>query len=380
MLVRFHLPAHPVVRRRFRVLYALAAAGFGSFALYVALTVTTLDIDLRAYWFAAGRVLSGVPLYPPALLAGPINAQTLDAYIYPPPLALALAPFRELLGPGLPHLTWIALNIVALALAAGLAWRAGGGRFNLDSLLVLIPLVLLFGPLYSALVIGNVSLLIMLAMAIALAAGPRPRTGVAIALAVMFKVVPLTIVPALATLSRRALAAFGGTLVGLGLAGAILLPDAWPNFVRIFVNLAAGQTVYIQNLAPASVARSFIPALEPLARVASLGVALSLIGLSILLARTPGRWPAALAASVGAFLLLPATLWYHYLAVVLPFALAAWPRASNRGRIGLLVGYLAIGLIVPPMPLIGAALILAIAIRPNPASGGEQAVGLSEAS
>ena len=73
--------------------------------------------------------------------------------------------------------------------------------------------------------------------------------------------------------------------------------------------------------------------------------------------------PCARRATV-ALLLLPGTLWYHYLAVLLALAALAWPRADTLARGLLLVGAATVtvgGVTQSLIGLIGSALLLAAA-------------------
>jgi hypothetical protein len=59
-------------------------------------------------------------------------------------------------------------------------------------------------------------------------------------------------------------------------------------------------------------------------------------------------------------LLLPAAIWYHYLAVLLPLAVVAWCRGDVRARIVLLTGGALISLALASLSLalVGAPLMV----------------------
>jgi hypothetical protein len=63
---------------------------------------------------------------------------------------------------------------------------------------------------------------------------------------------------------------------------------------------------------------------------------------------------------VVAMLLAPAALWYHYLAVLLPLALYAWPAATRRQRCVLAVGsgLVSAGVAFLPLALLGAGVMV----------------------
>jgi hypothetical protein len=48
--------------------------------------------------------------------------------------------------------------------------------------------------------------------------------------------------------------------------------------------------------------------------------------------------PAAALAGTAATLIIPGAMWQHYLAVLLPFAAMAWPRAGAITRVVLFLG------------------------------------------
>ena len=71
-------------------------------------------------------------------------------------------------------------------------------------------------------------------------------------------------------------------------------------------------------------------------RLAMVSAGGACIVVSIWLARQRGCMPAAALLGTVAMLIIPGTLWFHYLAVLLPFAAMAWPRAGAGIR-GLLL-------------------------------------------
>jgi hypothetical protein len=104
--------------------------------------------------------------------------------------------------------------------------------------------------------------------------------------------------------------------------------------------------------------------------------AASLVASAWVARRDDGRMAAVLLGTV-AMLLAPATLWYHYLVVLLPLAAMAWPRANPVARLGLLVsaGALSLGMAYEPLALLAAVALVAFtlpALWPvkAPASGG----------
>jgi hypothetical protein len=100
------------------------------------------------------------------------------------------------------------------------------------------------------------------------------------------------------------------------------------------------------------------------------------------LARTgPGVRVAALFATV-AILLGPGTFWYHYLAMLLPFAAMAWPAAGSRMRVMLFVAAVdvSIAVISGPITLVAAAVLVALLFyelwpRTSETTAGPEATG-----
>jgi hypothetical protein len=147
----------------------------------------------------------------------------------------------------------------------------------------------------------------------------------------------------------------------------------------VLQNLLAGSTDYDINLAPATMAaRAGLPDIGvSLVRGATLfAAAASLVASAWVARRDDGRMAAVLLGTV-AMLLAPATLWYHYLVVLLPLAAMAWPRANPVARLGLLVsaGALSLGMAYQPLALLAAVALVAFtlpALWPvkAPASGG----------
>ena len=67
---------------------------------------------------------------------------------------------------------------------------------------------------------------------------------------------------------------------------------------------------------------------------------------SIWLARRRGGMPAAVLLGTVAMLIIPGTLWLHYLVVLLPFAAMTWPRA-RAGIRGVLLASLVLVSVAP---------------------------------
>jgi hypothetical protein len=84
-----------------------------------------------------------------------------------------------------------------------------------------------------------------------------------------------------------------------------------------------------------------------------------------LMARRAHVVPVAVTLGTVAMLLLPAAIWYHYLAVLLPLATVAWCRARPRTRALLLAGGVltSFALVSLPFATLGGALLVLGSMR-----------------
>jgi hypothetical protein len=315
--------------------------------------------DFDAYRAAARDIAAGRSPYAPSMLAAPVAVQGEVLYKYPPTFAQLLVPLAALpreLATG----AWVLLQATFAYAAVWYAGSVGGARPTLERALWSGVAVAFFLPVFDTLWKGNVSALLALQVALVLRVGTV--SGIGLATAVLLKTTPMTLVPAaLSAAGRRRFALLvGGAAVTV--VSVALSPAAWLDFVRVLPNLLAGSSVVATNLAPHSVVASAFPTLPVVAdaaRLAAVAVAALAVVVSIVLARRPGRWPAATVAGVAALLLLPSSTWFHYLAALLPLAAFSWPRASARERALLLAGgtLVSFGVALLPLALLGAAVL-----------------------
>lgn len=356
---------YPSASRRLVLGFVAVAAAWlvwARFLLSVA-PFNQIGYDFSQYWLAASRFAAGGPLYLDEFLHGPIPAQAGD-YYYPPAFAHLLGPLT-----GVPlTIAYVAFAILGLTIFVVTTWKcaqAGGARGGIDLAMGTVLLLAVAYPVAFAVIFGNVEALLVAAITVALLARPA-RGGAALALGVVLKITPIALVPALAARSWRALLAFGLALLAVVGLGFILAPDAWIAFPTILDHLAGGKSDYATNAAPAAVIATIAgPTAGSVARLVTLAVAGVLVLLSALLARRPGGWPAALFAATFASLLVPATLWQHYPAILLPFIAFAWPRSGTWPRAGIVYALIffsswasiptAVGLV-----LLGVALLWAL--------------------
>jgi hypothetical protein len=345
-------------------------------------------IDFGDYRAASLRVLDRHSPYAPEMLEGPIPAQGVDRYRYPPPFALLVAPIAVL--PQTASATaWLAVQVAAILAALLLAVRSTGRRIGLRHVLWCGAAGCYFFPVFDTLWKGNVDGALAFLAALAFAGSRGARSGDALwgaasAAAAWLKVSPLTLLVAVAT-NRRAIVGAAAVSAIVILPSAIVAPQAWPDYARVLPNLLAGTADYASNLAPGQLlaATPGIPDwLAGAARWASVAAAalLALAALGGELLRRDRRL--VVLAGVAASLLLPAALWYHYLVVLLPFGVAAWLESSSRTvRGALLVGAAGVDLglgLGLGLATLGAALFVlgsagglwqAVGARPDPAPG-----------
>jgi hypothetical protein len=322
-----------------------------------------LGIDLADFVAAAGRLSSGESPYAREMMDGPIDAQGLDRYRYPPPLAQLLAPLS-----GVAHdqmvIIWLVIQSMAVYLSVWMGSGIGGARRSLERALWCGVATTWFLPVLDSLWKGNVSGFLALS-SVAVALG-GVAGGLGAAVGALLKVVPGTLVPvALVSDARSRWTVV--LVIGSGLAlGAALAPSAWSDYPTVLSNMLAGSVDYATNLAPAATAdRLGLP--EPLVvtvRGVTLILAVTCIGVAMWLARSRAGLPAAALLGVVAMLLLPGALWYHYLAALLPFAAVAWPRAGLGARCLLLLAaaLVSLGLAWLPIVLAGASLLATAAL------------------
>jgi Glycosyltransferase family 87 len=366
------------------VLWSIGVALLGAYLMRSAgAAESQVAIDFADYHAAALAPASGQSLYAPALLAGPVPAQGLGAYRYPPILAELLAPLS---GVPMGHAAalWFVAQAGACFLAVWLAGGAGGARPSGERLLWTGVAATYFLPVFDTLWKGNVSGFLALGVALVLAAVPRAGSlrpgrsllaGQALALVALVKLTPMGLaVPVMGgalrgTPGSRGLMA-GGLIAGcVALVPSLLLaPAAWSEYARVLPNLLTGSADYATNLAPAGMLATRVPQADPivpLVRGACLAVGLCLIALGWFLARRQDGWQSAIIAALAGSLLLPAATWYHYLAVLLPVAALAWPSASTGRRLYLFAGavliYAGFGWWLP-LALPGAVLLIGTAM------------------
>ena len=305
------------------MLAALALAVFGSLWLVAGLVAFPgaegWGYDYQAYTDAAQRLTAEGTIYQPETLDGPYRPGPYGLYMYAPPLGVAVGPLAGLeLDVGV--VAWYVLHLVALVAACGLLPVPSWVRlatFGVAALSLAVTRDLL---------LGNVSVLLLLALAVAWRWLDRPAGAIAQALAMAVR--PTLGVLLLWQLLRRQWRAVAWT-VGAGLALIVLtLPfvglDGYRDYLTVLRNLGGVTGVeHNLDLSTTFVALGVDEPLAELALLAGYGLAIAAIGLS--LRREPEL---GFVVTASASLLLSPLLWDHYLTMlVLPAAYLA-----ARGR------------------------------------------------
>jgi hypothetical protein len=349
------------------LLLALGIVAVGAYLVSRAgqpLDVGQFGIDFADYRAAAERLADSGSPYAPDMLAGPVDAQGLDRYRYPPPFAQLLVPLRGI-SLGAATWLWLLLQAACLLAAAWLAGEVGGLPRSLERALWTGAATAWFLPVLDTLWKGNVSGLQALLVAL-LFAGPAASGG-ALAANGLLKLTPVVLVPLAPLRGRLAATALLATTAAIVVPSLALAPQAWRDYAVVLGNLLGGSADYPSNLAPDALLRHAFGLSAPwdaMARVGALGLGLGLLVLGWRWARRPDGWAAAVTAGVAATLLIPAALWYHYLAVLLPVAVVAWERATGRERAGIFAGaaLVSIGIAWLPLALAGGVVIVGCAL------------------
>jgi alpha-1,2-mannosyltransferase len=353
------------------VLIVTATLLLGSLLLARAASPTgQFGIDATDYLTAADRIARGESPYARSMLDGPVDSQGIDRYRYPPPLAQLLVPLASTPTP-VALWAWFAIGLGAIVASLLVALRMAG-LLRLEPVLWSLAAACLFLPVFDSLWKGNVSGL--LALLVAVAAGGGAAGGAAVALAALLKVVPVVFVPGwllVGSRSRRAMIATAIAVVG---ASVLLSPGAWRDYLTVLPNMLAGSADEATNVAPWSmVARSGAPEqLGTFVRAGSIALALGAVAASVVVIRRQGGVALAATLCSIAMLLLPAALWYHYLVVLLPLAIIAWPQATHGARAAIVVAGLCVsgGIAWLPLATIGwVAMAGAILLAMRPAAG-----------
>ncbi len=343
------LPAWAVREDRSRVV-ALALAGSALLFLLVAVRIfaqgPTLGYDFAAYYDAARRLSTGLPVYQAETLAGPFRPGPGGLYLYPPPLAALLTPLV-----GLPvrdaALVWLGFKLVLLIATFAVL------PVHRTIRLVAFAFAVVSAPVLIDLNLGNVSTVVLFAAALMWRWLDRPAGALSLALAVFLRPALAVVVVSWLLRGRLALVAcavvFGVSIVVLTLPLTGL--TVYGDYMRLLANVH-GVTGVPRNVDLASAALA-LGATPETARVAlASGYLLAIAALVVASRRDPEL---SLHVSVGASILLSPLLWPHYLSLIT----LTGPFLAHRGRRwGLLLPLLG-WLPEPALATAGIAVVLA---------------------
>jgi hypothetical protein len=272
----------------------------GHLAFFVASGEAEL-VDFRVFYGAGKTIVAGESPYPD--------------FVYPPPVALLVAPLALLSQETAELVVLALLGVTAsatLAIAGVRDWRVYGIAFLWPSTL-------------SALQTGNVTLLLALAAAVAWRFRDRrwvSGASIGLALALKFILWPLLV---WLVVTRR----YGGAAVSLA-TGVLVLLGTWAALgfsgLGDYVDIARG----VQDIVEGDAYTIYVVAMDagapsPLARALWLAVGIALLAGVVALARR-GDESGAFALAIAATLALSPIVWLHYFALVLVALAVVQPR------------------------------------------------------
>jgi hypothetical protein len=290
--------------------------------------------DLFAYTSAADRLATTGSPYYPDLLLGPIVSgdNVLIGYFYPPPLAQVFLPLRAI-----PHLAlavgWSTIQAICLAILLPFV-SAGRRALTLNRALLAIGFGLAFYPLQFAIFSGNVSGWLAIGVALSLVGGRRVGGAVS-AVATGVKLLPLPMFVAALT-DRRSRLAAAIPLAAAVAVSLVLAPQAWADFVKVLPNtLQIGMAESRTNLSPAHALFEF--GLLGLGLIVGWVLAIGFGVAAVATGLREGYSNRVVAMAVFSVTFASSTLWDHYLGVMVPLVLWAWPSVGARQRLAITV-------------------------------------------
>lgn len=293
--------------------------------------------DQANYWRAGHRILSGTSVYQPFQLAGPYPPQGItDIYLYPPFLAVVVAPLVALVPDGhAGNWLWMAIGAVILALGVLSTARREGLARGFD-LALLLAAIFAYAPVVSEMIIGNVDLEILgllTAAWLAVRSGSERGDLLAggwVALATVIKVFPgIMILWFLLTGRYRAA---GAAVVTMVLLILVTLPvtglQLWSDYPVVLANLGP-PVEFTDVLAPSAWLSVIMPPLAARALVTAVGIAV------VIWAARRRSAPISFAVTVVVSVLIGPSLFPHYLAMLVLPMLLAIRYAPPMGWVGL---------------------------------------------
>lgn len=183
--------------------------------------------DFLTYWDASNNVAAGRSPYEWLTENPPGSEMFVSVYVYPPLLALLLAPLTQALDYLTARWLWLAFSMLCLAVGVALVWRSSGLRIR--NPLVLVSCLALLPTATWALVIGQLSpqLLLLIAGAFAALGARRPAVaGVFVAFGAYLKSFP-ALLGGYLLLRRKWRGFLAAVATGLLLVALSLLALGW---------------------------------------------------------------------------------------------------------------------------------------------------------
>lgn len=340
------------------------------------------DLDLLLQ--AGRRVAEGLSPYDPASLVTPLQARDLF-YSYPPVVAQLMSVSAGLSTAAM-LLLWGVGSVGGLILVTeALRRRLAPGTSVLAGLAPVLAAAPLVFPFSVALMFGNLDawfpLVYGLLLLAALGAGRSVRVaaGVGLGTAIVAKLHPASLLVWLAVRGRHqramwavlaatVIAGLALVLVSLAIGGS----GPWADYLTV-VRAEAGAIILTPvNVGPAPQLAMLLGASEATARVLGVAVAVAGLALTAWAAERSRDVVTSLAlAAVASLVMLPIT-WYHYPLALLPFAIAAYFRATPgqavtvRILLGAAVLASLLAILAPVAVWLAVALVVAAVIRTEP--------------
>jgi hypothetical protein len=323
--------------------------------------------DFATYYLAGAQAHAGFSPYDRDAIVARGHAigfaHDQNAFLYPPPFALAMQPFGHL---SYPRARQVWLVLCTAALLAALAWTAAlvlrlAGRHgveNRDAVWIMLAAFFCAGlnstSVHNDVRAGSVGILLYLAL-VAAAWGMLERravtTGAALAGAALLKLAPIALIPWVAWRNGRRAAAVGLALLGLAMIPALgrwgggIVPDYIQN---VILPIVRGDFPFPMNQSlDAMLSRLLVPNeyvqtaadLPGLKRLLAAALGLGIVITTCATLRRRPRHPTLLPVEMGyvvlAMLMIMKITWLHTLCTVLflwPCLMVAILRAAERSR------------------------------------------------
>ncbi len=340
--------------------------------------------DLELLLGAGRRVAAGLGPYDPAALVLPLHARDLF-YSYPPVVAQVLS-FAAAVPSGLMLLFWGLGSVLGLVLVAeGLRRRLAPTMPVVVALAPVLAAAPLVFPFSVALMFGNLDawfpLVYGLVLLAALGGGGRTQmaSGIGLGAAVVAKLHPASLLVWLVVRGRHqramwaVLAATLATMATLVLASVLLGGwGPWADYATVIRAEASAIILTPVNVGPAAQVALLLGAGESATRIVGAALTVGALGLTVWAAERSRDVVSSLAlATVASLVTLPIT-WYHYPLALLPFAVAAYLRATApqalivRWLLGAAVFSSLLAILAPVAVWVAVGLVLIAVQRTRP--------------